>query len=103
MKHSTIEIQNPCGLNLPKTLFGGGLVLPYLDREPELGQHVFFAPTASVIGKVTLGDEANIWFGSVLRGDIADIRVGRGTNIQDNSVLHVGDDDPCIVGNNVVV
>jgi carbonic anhydrase/acetyltransferase-like protein (isoleucine patch superfamily) len=94
---------NPQGVEVPESAFGGGLVLPYLERVPELGAEVYIAPTASVIGHVVLGDQASVWFGAVLRGDIADVRLGKGSNVQDNSVLHVGDHDPCIVGDNVVV
>jgi carbonic anhydrase/acetyltransferase-like protein (isoleucine patch superfamily) len=43
------------------------------------------------------GGHVSIWFGAVLRGDIARVEVGEGSNIQDNSVLHVGDHDPCLV------
>lgn len=90
-------------LSLPGSLYGGGLVLPYLEFVPMIGEEVFIAPTASVIGRTALGDRASVWFGSVLRGDIAEVRVGEGTNIQDLSVLHVGTGEPCIVGKNVVV
>lgn len=78
-------------------------MLPYLEHRPQFGENVFIAPNASVIGQVKLGANASVWFGSVLRGDIAAVEVGEGSNIQDNSVMHVGDDDPCIVKNNVVV
>lgn len=98
-----MPIQNPMNLSLPESLSGGGLVLPYLDHSPVIGKEVFIAPNASVIGQTRLGDRVSIWFGSVLRGDIAAVEVGEGSNIQDNSVLHVGDDDPCIVKRNVVV
>jgi gamma-carbonic anhydrase len=96
-------IQNPMNLILPESLFGGGLVLPYLDHAPRIGEDVFIAPNASIIGQTILGDKVSVWFGSVLRGDIAPVQVGDGSNIQDNSVLHVGDDEPCLVGKNVVV
>jgi len=98
-----LHIQNPMGLTLPHTLQGGGLVLPYLEHNPQIGEEVFIAPTASVIGQTVLGDHVSIWFGAVLRGDIEAVKVGAGSNIQDNSVLHVGDDEPCIVGQNVVI
>ncbi|MEN6627854.1 MAG: gamma carbonic anhydrase family protein [Candidatus Sumerlaeia bacterium] len=97
------DIQNPSNLALPESLYGGGLVLPYLDKKPAIGENVFVAHHASVIGEVTLGDNSSIWFGAVLRGDIAPVRIGAGSNVQDNSVLHVGDNDPCIIGDNVVV
>lgn len=98
-----LHIQNPMNLKLPKSLYGGGLILPYQDYQPEIGDEVFIAPTASVIGQTRLGDRVSVWFGAVLRGDIAAVEVGEGSNIQDNSVLHVGDNDPCIVGRRVVV
>lgn len=49
---------------------------------------VYIAPTATVVGDVKLGENVNIWYGAVLRGDAGTITVGRGTNIQDNAVLH---------------
>lgn len=98
-----MNIQNPSNLSLPASLFGGGLVLPFLDYQPQLGENVFIAPNATVIGRTTLGNDVSIWFSAVLRGDIAAVQVGDGSNIQDNSVLHVGDDDPCIVGRNCIV
>ncbi len=90
-------------LTIPETLSGGGLILPYLDKKPSIGQDIFIAPTASVIGDTQLGDKVSVWFGTVIRGDIAPIEIGAGTNIQDNSVLHVGTSEPCLVGQNVVV
>jgi len=50
-----------------------------------------------------LGDHASIWYGAVLRGDINRIVVGHHSNVQDNSVLHIGDEDPCIIGNYVTI
>lgn len=96
-------IQNPAGLVLPESLYGGGLVLPYLDHAPQIGEEVFIAPNATVIGRTTLGDRVSIWFGAVLRADIAEVRVGEGSNIQDNCVLHVGTEEHCIVGRNCIV
>lgn len=98
-----MTIQNPMELPLPDTLFGGGLVLPYNDFIPNIGQNVFLAPYASVIGDSVIGDRSSIWFGAVVRGDIAAVKVGDETNIQDHSILHVGDDKPCVVGNRVVI
>ncbi len=90
-------------LNLPESLFGGGLVLPYRNFIPKIGDNVFIAPHATAIGQVTLGNQVSIWFGTTLRGDIAAIEVGEGSNIQDHCILHVGRRDPCIVGANVTV
>ena len=75
----------------------------YLRRQPKLGKGVYITKSAVVFGDVTLGSGSSIWCGAVLRGDINRIVVGRNTNIQDNSVLHVADDFPCIVGNDVTV
>ena len=58
-------------------------------KQPQLGRNVYVSENAIVIGDVTLGDEVNIWFGAVLRGDMHYIKIGNRTNIQDNSVVHV--------------
>ncbi len=63
-------------------------VLPYLGITPTLAAGVFVAPTASVIGDVSVGAESSIWYGAVLRGDVMAIRIGARTSIQDNSVVH---------------
>jgi carbonic anhydrase/acetyltransferase-like protein (isoleucine patch superfamily) len=55
------------------------------------------------VGDVTLGDYSSVWYNTVLRGDINRIVVGHHTNIQDNSVLHLADDYPCLVGNWVTI
>ncbi|MCJ8347278.1 gamma carbonic anhydrase family protein, partial [bacterium] len=69
-----------------------GNVYPYLETKPKLGQEVFIAPGARVIGDVTLGDHVGIWYNTVIRGDVNTISIGRGTNVQDNSLLHVETD-----------
>ncbi|NOX62463.1 MAG: gamma carbonic anhydrase family protein [Chloroflexi bacterium] len=63
----------------------------------------FIAPTATVIGHVTIGAEASIWFGAVLRGDADEIEVGPGTNIQDNVVVHADPGYPTRIGANVTI
>ena len=75
----------------------------FLRNKPKLGQGVYLAKTAVVIGDVTLGAHSSVWYGAVLRGDINRIVVGHHTNIQDNAVLHLADDFPCLVGNWVTV
>jgi carbonic anhydrase/acetyltransferase-like protein (isoleucine patch superfamily) len=75
----------------------------FLRKKPALGQGVYLARTAVVVGDVTLGDYSSVWYNTVLRGDINRIVVGHHTNIQDNSVLHLADDFPFIVGNWVTV
>ena len=78
-------------------------LVKFLGKKPKLGQGVYIARTATVIGDVTLGAHASVWYGAVLRGDINRIVVGHHTNIQDNAVLHLADDFPCILGNWVTV
>ena len=75
----------------------------FLRKQPTLGQGVYLARTAVVLGDVTLGESSSVWYGAVLRGDINKIVVGHHTNIQDNAVLHNADNFPCIVGNWVTV
>ena len=65
------------------------IVRPFNGKSPRLGQRVFVADNASLIGDVEIGDDCSIWYGTVLRGDIDAIRIGARTNIQDNCVLHV--------------
>lgn len=55
---------------------------------PQIGENVFLAKTATVIGDVTIGDNSSIWFGAVLRGDVNTITIGKNVNIQDNAVIH---------------
>jgi len=64
-------------------------VRPFLKSQPRLGERVFVADNATVIGDVALGDDSSVWFGAVIRGDVHRIRIGARTNIQDNCTLHV--------------
>ena len=70
------------------------LILPFRGVLPRLGRGAFVAPGAAVIGDVELGDEANVWFGCVIRGDDHFIRIGARTNVQDGTVIHVSHDGP---------
>lgn len=75
----------------------------FLRQQPTLGRGVYIAQGAVVLGDVTLGDYSSVWYNAVLRGDINRIVVGHHTNIQDNAVLHLADDFPCVLGNYVTV
>jgi carbonic anhydrase/acetyltransferase-like protein (isoleucine patch superfamily) len=70
---------------------------------PTIGEDVWLAPTAVLIGDVRLGDRANVWFGAVLRADYAHIEIGAGCSVQDNSVIHCAEDLPTIVGEDVLI
>ena len=63
----------------------------------------FIAPTASVMGDVTLGEDASVWYSAVVRGDMAPIVIGAQSNIQDGTIVHVDDGVPCTVGRRVGV
>ena len=66
-----------------------GIVKSYAGQSPRLGQRVYLAETAAVIGDVELGDDVSVWYNSVVRGDCNFIRVGARSNIQDNCAIHV--------------
>jgi phenylacetic acid degradation protein len=70
---------------------------------PQIHPAAFIAPTAVVLGEVTLAEESSVWYGAVLRGDMAPIRIGAQTNIQDGTVVHVDEEVPCTVGDRVSV
>lgn len=65
------------------------LILPFKGISPKIHETAFIAPSASVIGDVEIGEGANIWYNCALRGDVADIKIGARTNIQDGCVIHV--------------
>jgi carbonic anhydrase/acetyltransferase-like protein (isoleucine patch superfamily) len=69
-------------------------ISPFNGIYPELASGAWVHPRATVIGDVKLGEDASVWPGAVVRGDVNSIRIGAGTNIQDNSVLHVSHRTP---------
>lgn len=80
------------------------LILPFKDQKPRLGQRVFVAENAALIGDVEIGDDVSVWYGAVLRGDMNFIRVGARSNIQDNCVLHVTEETwPVVLEDEVTV
>jgi carbonic anhydrase/acetyltransferase-like protein (isoleucine patch superfamily) len=80
------------------------MISGYLHWQPEISDSVFIAGSADVMGRVTIGNDSSIWYQSVLRGDVHDIKIGERSNIQDHSTLHTSHGvSPCIVGNDVTV
>jgi len=73
----------------------------YLERPPSIAETAFVAPTASLMGAVVVGEYSSIWYQAVVRADIHFIQIGNRTNIQDGSILHVADQYPLIIGNEV--
>jgi gamma-carbonic anhydrase len=82
----------------------GGPLLPFGNRLPAVAPDAFVAPNATVIGEVEIGARANIWFGCVLRGDVAAIVVGANSNVQDGTVVHgSARKPPTVIGANVTI
>ncbi|HKX28313.1 MAG TPA: gamma carbonic anhydrase family protein [Blastocatellia bacterium] len=79
------------------------MIVEYEGKRPQIGEGVFIAPTAVIIGEVEIGDGASIWYGAVLRGDEGRIVIGRGSNVQDNAVIHTTPDHPTILKQNVTI
>ena len=75
----------------------------FLRSQPVLGEGVYLARTAVVVGDVTIGDHSSVWYHAVLRGDINHIKVGAYSNIQDGAVIHLADEYPCEIGDWVTV
>ena len=94
---------------------------PRTGIKPQIHESTFIAPTAVIIGDVTIGEGSNVWFGAVLRGDWGSIKIGKNTSIQENVTIHnedgttvsIGDDcivghhamihGPCVIGNGCVI
>jgi carbonic anhydrase/acetyltransferase-like protein (isoleucine patch superfamily) len=81
----------------------GPLVIAIGDRVPWVDPSAWVAPTAAVVGAVTLGPGASVWYGAVIRADDEEVTVGRDTNIQDGAVLHADPGFPCRLGDAVTV
>lgn len=74
-----------------------------LKAQVKLGQQVFIAPNATVIGDVTLGDQVSVWYNAVVRADHASIKIGARTNVQDGAIMHVDENIPVKIGMNNVI
>jgi carbonic anhydrase/acetyltransferase-like protein (isoleucine patch superfamily) len=82
----------------------GSTIVPFGAATPKLGAGVFVASGARLIGDLVLGDDANVWFNTVIRADVHYVRIGARTNIQDNATVHVTEQvAPCVIGDDVTV
>ncbi|MBW3632575.1 MAG: gamma carbonic anhydrase family protein [Chloroflexi bacterium] len=79
------------------------MLLPFDGVYPRVASGVYLAPGSVVIGDVEIGEESSIWFNAVIRGDVAPIRIGQRSNVQDGAVLHVDTGNPCLVGDEVTI
>lgn len=79
-------------------------IFKYLELNPEIDEPVFLAPGAKIIGDVKIGADSSIWFNTVVRGDVNYISIGKKTNVQDLSMLHVTVKKfPLIIGDEVTI
>ena len=79
------------------------LILPFAGTSPTIADTAWVAPNATLIGHVTLGEDASVFYGSVLRADVDSITIGAGTNIQDNVTMHCDAGTPTTIGARVSV
>ena len=78
-------------------------ILTFKGKTPRIDSSAFVAPTATVIGDVAIGPGASVWFGAVLRGDEAAIRIGANTSVQDNVVIHVSEGLDTVIEDHVTI
>ena len=79
------------------------MISSYRGISPEIDPSVFLAETSVVVGDVQIGPESSVWYGAVVRGDESPIRIGRGSCVQDNCVLHCDENSPMVIGDNVTI
>ncbi len=80
------------------------MIYEFLGKQPVFDDSNFIAPSADIIGEVKLGKESSVWFNTTIRGDVNWIEIGKRTNIQDNSCIHVmNQTGPTIIGNDVTI
>lgn len=79
------------------------MIRSFKGKEPVIAESAFLAENCAIIGDVTIHDQANIWYGAVLRGDEGSIEIGQRSNVQDNATVHTGKDLPVVLGKDVTV
>lgn len=80
------------------------MIMAYRGVMPRIAEDAFVAPTATIVGDVHIGAESGVWFGVILRGDVNRIRIGRRTNLQDGTIVHVtSGTHPTTLGDGVTV
>ncbi|MCF8357110.1 MAG: gamma carbonic anhydrase family protein [Prolixibacteraceae bacterium] len=80
------------------------LILKVNNKEPQTGSDCFFAPNATLVGDVTMGNNCSVWFNAVIRGDVHYIKIGNNVNIQDGVIIHgTYKKSPTTIGDNVSI
>ncbi len=79
------------------------MIIKYNDYSPVIAENVFVAPNCTIIGRCTIEENCSIWFNSVIRADVNEIKIGSNTNVQDGCVLHCDHDYDVSIGSNVTI
>ena len=79
------------------------MIMDFEGVTPRINKNTYISESVDIIGKVNVEENVNIWFGTRLRGDMNNIIIGENNNIQENSVVHVDINSPCIIGKNVTI
>jgi len=79
------------------------MILAFKGKQPEIDNSCFIAPSADVIGEVVMGPSSSVWFNATVRGDDAPVHIGKGSNIQDNTVVHCSIGVPTSIGDHVTI
>lgn len=77
--------------------------MKFKEWYPKIASSAWIAPGANIIGNVEIGENSSVWFGCVLRGDVNEIKIGKNTNVQDLSMIHMDTDSRTILGDNVTI
>lgn len=78
-------------------------VIAYKGVQPKIDESVFLAPSATVVGDVTIGEGSSVWFNAVVRGDFQPIKIGKNCNVQDNATVHVMTNETTTIGDEVSI
>lgn len=79
------------------------MIIPYNGINPQIDESCYVAHNATIVGNVVLKENANIWYGTVIRADDNKVTIGKNTNVQDNCTIHISNVFETIVGNNVTI
>ena len=79
------------------------MIIKFKEFYPKIDSSAWIAPSADVIGNVEIGENSSIWFGCVLRGDVNKIKIGKNTNVQDLSMIHMDTNSKTTLGDNVTI
>lgn len=79
------------------------MIMDFEGINPKINENTYISDSVDIIGNIEVYENANIWFGTRLRGDMNKIVIGTNTNIQENSVVHVDINSPCIIGKDVTI